>query len=235
MTLIKRIQVNNDNWHLVDEISGATYRELPFENYSMLPYYKHAIKHGDMVFIFSLDRRDAPNYKIGDFSARREKEDEEDEWFRRQDLKVAFDKTLPLLTKFLIHMRQMQSDSSKPTFENQVPKERFWTYQEEQLDRITNHLSSALNVILILLNYDKFTDEQKDSILFFDPYDEEENFSVAGEIKRLGELLTPDAPLKKFQQELYEQYISGQSNLPEEEEYVNKYLNMLRPYFISPE
>jgi len=235
MTRIKRLDdLNSDHpeeWSLFDEASGAKYRERPFENYSVAP--SHEIKLGNILHIFGVYRlfdkeKEEPSlafYSIQDFAAR--DYDTEQDWIRRKALRQTFETTYPILKEFLTFIHSTHEVEKKVQIETKLRDEIFWNLEEEQQEKFTSFITSARNIILILLNYDSYVEKFKGTIMFLEP----EELSINNQMKELeDDFLKPNAPLKKIRRKLYDQYLSEGVSLPEEDVYLKTYVNMLRPY-----
>lgn len=257
MPRIKRVETDVAHWCLVEELSGAQYRERQFENYSELPYYKYEIETEYKLFVFSIDNTDQEIYKIGGFNAR--PINEEWGWLKWESLNAAFEEALPLLEMFLNFRCKNQSKSSELNIENNV---EIKTFKEEQLEAIELHLTghahfelSTAALLFKLFDVHSIPAVKKEALRrieanitlpeeteninlgFFDMeewIEESQEQSFHENLEDLREhWLIPNAPIDKIYNEIIGQYLSGDQQLPDQNTYAKKHLRGILPYLRS--
>lgn len=181
------------------------------------------------------------------------------DWFKGRKLKRAFDESYPLLKKFLKFICRAELNGAKLYLEKQLNEKLFWTFKQKQLHHIQLHLSGGgyngyiydsrrLCKAFGMNSVEAVKLEIKERIaakiplpreteetLWFD-LDTWLEDSSEEEIKALAQgWLKPNAPLEMLREQIYDQYLSGEKQLPSEAVYLKKYTKMLEPYFRQEE
>jgi len=263
MAQIIRIQIDPKNWYLEDPETGSKYRELPFENYSQLPYYDYQIETVDRVNIFSIDAMVAGTFRIGNFIARPLGNGPPNQgrrirargWFRYEERLAAFDKALPLLERFLTHLYGPASGGQPINILKELTLQTFAEHQEESVRLgLTGGAHFQLSIAKMLFHgfgVDSIVavkeearrrmakdialpPETKTNLWFdFDDWMAEINEQYfKDELADLKQAwLTPDAPIDEFYSQVYEPYLSGREELPEQEDFEETHIGVFRRYF----
>lgn len=164
----------------------------------------------------------------------------------------AFEEAFPLLVNFLTFTSENKSE--KLHIENNV---EFKTFKDTQLDSIKSHLSGGVYLELLIakklceaLGVDSVSavrdeikkrqsegtelPEETDIIPFFDYEEWMEESQKKYFMKRLEELkcrwLIESAPLDKIYREIFQSYLSGGKQIEASEVFIEKHLELFRPY-----
>ena len=251
MGRISQIERSDSDWMLIDDVSNSIYRECPFENYSLLPFYRHEIRSKKFLFEFQIEKMKT-GYHIGGFRAL--PRSDEYSGLQWEPKIAAFEKALPLLKLFLTYHYQTENEGAEPVFKNSV---KIQTFGEAQMDSVSLFLSGGAHFELSII------------LEFFDAFGVDNISAVKGEAKKL---LTADIELpietetlwydfdlwmdsdqiKDFEKEIsdlkknwltesapeiqifadvYGKYLFEKETLPDSEIYTALQIERLKPYF----